>query len=319
MLIKKNKLSQLPENEVTDESLYLNRRQFINKAALLTAAAALPQVAFANNPVSELQYKNLGKSSYSTTEALTPFEDVTSYNNFYEFGIGKEDPAKYAVNFPGKSEPWRVVIDGECDKPGEYAYDELIQPFTLEERIYRLRCVEGWSMVIPWVGFSLADLLKKAQPNSRAKFVEFTTLYNPQQMPGQQRQVLQWPYVEGLRIDEAMNPLSLLAVGLYGKELPGQNGAPIRLVTPWKYGFKSIKSIVQIRFVEKMPQSSWMRAGPREYGFYSNVNPDVSHPRWSQARERRIGDILKRKTLMFNGYQEQVAHLYTGMDLKRDF
>jgi sulfoxide reductase catalytic subunit YedY len=318
MLIKKNKLSELSENQVTDENLYLNRRQFIGKS-ILVAAAALPKVAFSNKPISESQYKNLGKSPYSTSEELTPFEDIVSYNNFYEFGVDKSAPAKYATNFPDKSEPWRVVIDGECDKPGEYAYDDLIKPFTLEERIYRLRCVEGWSMVIPWVGFSLAELLKKAQPNSRAKFVEFTTLYNPQQMPGQQRQVLQWPYVEGLRIDEAMNPLSLLAVGLYGKELLGQNGAPIRLVTPWKYGFKSIKSIVQIRFVEEMPQSSWMRAGPREYGFYSNVNPDVSHPRWSQARERRIGELLKRKTLMFNGYQEQVAHLYTGMDLKRDF
>ena len=319
MLIKKNKYSELPENQVTDESLYLNRRQFINKSAMIAAVTALPKLAFANNPIPEPDYKELSQSPFSTDEELTPFDDITSYNNFYEFGTDKSDPAKYATNFPDKSESWPIIIDGECDKPGEYTYDDLIKPFTLEERIYRLRCVEGWSMVIPWVGFSLADLLKQAQPSSKAKFVEFTTLYNPQQMPGQQRQVLQWPYVEGLRIDEAMNPLSLLAVGLYGKELLGQNGAPIRLVTPWKYGFKSIKSIVQIRFVEKMPVSSWMRAGPSEYGFYSNVNPNVSHPRWSQARERRIGDLLKRETHMFNGYQEQVAHLYTGMDLKRNF
>ncbi len=319
MLIKKNKYSELPENQVTDESLYLNRRQFINKSAMIAAVTALPKLAFANNPIPEPDYKELSQSPFSTDEELTPFDDITSYNNFYEFGTDKSDPAKYATNFPDKSESWPIIIDGECDKPGEYTYDDLIKPFTLEERIYRLRCVEGWSMVIPWVGFSLADLLKQAQPSSKAKFVEFTTLYNPQQMPGQQRQVLQWPYVEGLRIDEAMNPLSLLAVGLYGKELLGQNGAPIRLVTPWKYGFKSIKSIVQIRFVEKMPVSSWMRAGPSEYGFYSNVNPNVSHPRWSQTRERRIGDLLKRETHMFNGYQEQVAHLYTGMDLKRNF
>ena len=319
MLIKKNKYSESPENQVTDESLYLNRRQFINKSAMIAAVSALPKLAFANNPIPEPDYKDLSQSPFSTDEELTPFDDITSYNNFYEFGTDKSDPAKYAAHFPDKSESWPIIIDGECDKPGEYTYDDLIKPFTLEERIYRLRCVEGWSMVIPWVGFSLADLLKQAQPNSKAKFVEFTTLYNPQQMPGQQRQVLQWPYVEGLRIDEAMNPLSLLAVGLYGKELLGQNGAPIRLVTPWKYGFKSIKSIVQIRFVEKMPVSSWMRAGPSEYGFYSNVNPNVSHPRWSQARERRIGDLLKRETHMFNGYQEQVAHLYTGMDLKRNF
>ena len=212
-----------------------------------------------------------------------------------------------------------MVIEGECDNPGEYDLDDLMKPFTLEERIYRLRCVEGWSMVIPWLGFSLADLLKQAKPNSKAKYVEFTSLYNPQQMPGQQSSVLQWPYVEGLRIDEAMNPLAFLATGLYGNSLPGQNGAPLRLVTPWKYGFKSIKSITQIRFVEKQPVSSWMLAGPAEYGFYSNVNPNVSHPRWSQAKERRIGEFLKRDTKMFNGYQEQVSHLYTGMDLKKHF
>lgn len=313
MLIKKNNGFSLPDNQVTDEKLYRSRRDFMTKAGLLAASAVIPSIA------SSSPYEDLTKSAFSTDEALTPFQDITTYNNFYEFGTGKDDPARYATNFPDKSEPWRVVIDGECDNPGTYDYDELIRPFTLEERIYRLRCVEGWSMVIPWVGFSLADLIKQAKPNSKAKFVEFTTLYHPGQMPGQQRSVLQWPYVEGLRIDEAMNPLTLMAVGLYGKELLGQNGAPIRLVVPWKYGFKSIKSIVQIRFVEKIPVSSWMKAAPREYGFYSNVNPAVSHPRWSQARERRIGEILKRPTELFNGYSEQVSQLYSGMDLKQNF
>lgn len=314
MLIKTNKGFSLPDNQVTDEKLYHSRRDFIAKAGILAASAAIPTVASAS-----AEFAGLTESSLSTDEALTPFKDITTYNNFYEFGTAKEDPARHATNFPDKSEPWHVVIDGECDNPGQYEYDDLIRPFTLEERVYRLRCVEGWSMVIPWVGFSLADLLKQAKPNSKAKFVEFTTLYHPGQMPGQQRSVLQWPYVEGLRIDEAMNPLSLLAVGLYGKELLGQNGAPIRLVVPWKYGFKSIKSIVQIRFVEKMPVSSWMKAASREYGFYSNVNPDVSHPRWSQAKERRIGEILKRPTELFNGYGEQVSHLYSGMDLRQHF
>lgn len=313
MLIKKNTGFSLPDNQVTDEKVYRSRREFMAKAGALAATVAMPSI------VSASLYDSAAKSAFSTDEELTPFQDITTYNNFYEFGTGKDDPAKYATNFPDKSEPWRVVIDGECDNPGAYDYDDLIRPFSLEERIYRLRCVEGWSMVIPWVGFSLADLIKQAKPNSKAKFVEFTTLYHPGQMPGQQRSVLQWPYVEGLRMDEAMNPLSLMAVGLYGKELQGQNGAPIRLVVPWKYGFKSIKSIVQIRFVEKMPVSSWMKAAPKEYGFYSNVNPDVSHPRWSQARERRIGEILKRPTELFNGYGELVSHLYSGMDLKQHF
>lgn len=320
MYFKKNKLGLLKEHEVTDEKLYINRRQFINKATLLAGIAALPLQTLASSPGRVIsKYKGLQKSPFSTVEDLTSYDSVTTYNNFYEFGVDKNDPAKNATEFPDKSEPWRVVIDGECDNPGEYDLEKLIKPFTLEERIYRLRCVEGWSMVIPWIGFSLADLLKQAQPNSKAKYVEFNTLYNPQQMPGQQSSVLKWPYVEGLRIDEAMNPLSFLATGLYGNELLGQNGAPLRLVTPWKYGFKSIKSITKIRFVEKEPVSSWMVAGPAEYGFYSNVNPDVSHPRWSQSRERRIGEVLKRKTTLFNGYEEQVGHLYTGMDLKKHF
>ena len=320
MHFKKNRLGLLKEYEVTDEKLYINRRQFINKAALLAGLAALPLQTLGSSVDRAIpKYKSLQKSLFSTVEDLTSYDSVTTYNNFYEFGVGKNDPAQNATKFPDKAEPWRVVIDGECDNPGEYDLEKLIKPFTLEERIYRLRCVEGWSMVIPWIGFSLSDLLKQAKPNSKAKYVEFNTLYNPQQMPGQQSSVLKWPYVEGLRIDEAMNPLSFLATGLYGNDLLGQNGAPLRLVTPWKYGFKSIKSITQIRFVEKQPVSSWMVAGPAEYGFYSNVNPDVSHPRWSQSRERRIGEVLKRKTTLFNGYEEQVGHLYTGMDLKKHF
>jgi len=318
MLIKRNKLGLLPESDVTDEQTYLNRRQFLTKTAVLASAMSVPQIASAKIEAPEAKYQ-LPVSPFSADETLTDYESVTTYNNFYEFGTAKSDPAQNATRFPDKQEPWRVVIDGECDNPGEYDLDQLLKPFTMEERIYRLRCVEGWSMVIPWLGYSLADVLKQAKPNSKAKYVEFSTLYNPQQMPGQQSRVLQWPYVEGLRLDEAMNPLSFLATGLYGNDLLGQNGAPFRLVVPWKYGFKSIKSIVQIRFVEKQPTSSWMIAAPSEYGFYSNVNPAVSHPRWSQSKERRIGEFLKRETLPFNGYQEQVADLYTGMDLRKHF
>lgn len=319
MLIKRKRAWDLAQKEVTDYQVYKNRRQFLNAALTLGVASALPRIGSAK-PVDELEvYKGLKASAFSTDEKATSFESITTYNNFYEFGTSKEAPSLYATEFPDTSKPWRVEIDGECDNPGVYEYDDLIKPFTLEERIYRMRCVEGWSMVIPWVGFPLGELLKRAQPNSRAKFVEFTTLYDPEQMPGQRRAVLEWPYVEGLRIDEAMHPLTILSVGLYGKELLGQNGAPIRLVVPWKYGFKSIKSIVRIRFVENMPESAWMKANLGEYGFYSNVNPDVDHPRWSQRRERRIGEFLKRETLMFNGYGDEVAELYTGMDLKRHY
>jgi len=319
MLIKTNKLGESPSSEITDQQTYINRRQFLNTAAMLTTASILPTSLAMAAAEPKTSFKDLVKSPYSTDEDPTSYIDVTSYNNFYEFGTNKTSPALMAGEFPDKSKPWRIVIDGECDKPGEYDYDDLIRPFTLEERVYRFRCVEGWSMVIPWVGFPLADLIKRAEPNSRAKYVEFTTLYDPEQLPGQKRKVLDWPYTEGLIIDEAMNPLTLMAVGLYGEELLGQNGAPIRLVVPWKYGFKSIKSIVHIRFVETLPVSAWMKAGPREYGFYSNVNPDVDHPRWSQNKERRIGEFLKRKTDMFNGYEEQVADLYTGMDLTKNF
>jgi sulfoxide reductase catalytic subunit YedY len=296
----------------------LNRRQFINGAAGLAAASAMPLSFAAKAPTGEA-FTDLQQSDFSTEEKTTTYESITTYNNFYEFGTDKESPSALAADFPDRSEPWMITVDGECDKPGKYDYSELIKTQTLEERIYRLRCVEGWSMVIPWVGFPLAEILKQAQPNSKAKFVEFTTLYDPEQMPGQRRRVLNWPYREGLRMDEAMHPLTLLAVGLYGREMPGQNGAPIRLVVPWKYGFKSIKSIVRIRFVEEMPLTAWVQANAGEYGFYSNVNPDVNHPRWSQRRERRIGEFLKRETLMFNGYGDEVAELYSGMDLKRYF
>ena len=319
MFYKKQKSWEIAESEVTDYEVYQNRRQFLGTSLAVGLAGALPTMALADVTEQPKPFVDVSKSPFSTDEEKTDFESITTYNNFYEFGTSKQDPAINTTAFPDRSQPWKVVIDGECDKPGTYDYEDLIKPFTLEERIYRMRCVEGWSMVIPWIGFPLADLLKKAQPNSKAKFVEFTTLYDPKQMPGQRRAVLDWPYVEGLRIDEAMNPLTLLSVGLYGKELLGQNGAPIRLVVPWKYGFKGIKSIVRIRFVEEMPQTAWMKANAREYGFYSNVNPDVDHPRWSQAKERRIGEFLKRKTLMFNGYGEQVADLYAGMDLKRYF
>ena len=319
MIIKSKNRNDIATAEITDYQVYLNRRQFLSGAAGVAIAGALPSSLLAESTPPAPSYKNLVASGFSTTETKTPFDDVTSYNNFYEFSTNKSSPAPLSKNFPDKSKPWRVTIEGECEKPGKYEYDDLIKPYPLEERIYRMRCVEGWSMVIPWVGFPLADLIKQAQPTSRAKYVEFTTLYDPKQMPGQKREVLDWPYTEGLRMDEAMNPLTILTVGLYGQELLGVNGAPIRLVVPWKYGFKSIKSIVNIRFVETMPVSAWMKAGPREYGFYSNVNPNVDHPRWSQARERRIGEFLKRETLMFNGYEEQVAHLYTGMDLKRNF
>ncbi len=321
MLIKSISSASIKEHDVTDAHIYLNRRKFLSQSALLASAALLPSIArpeITQAPVTE-RFTNLPHQDYASGESQTPFDAVTSYNNFYEFGTDKASPARLASRFPDKSKPWRLVIDGECDTPLELDYQDMLKTVTLEERIYRFRCVEGWSMVIPWVGFALATLLQRAKPNSRAKFVEMTTLYDPKQMPGQKRAVLDWPYVEGLRIDEAMHPLTLLSVGLYGRELLGQNGAPIRLVVPWKYGFKSIKSIVRIRFVETMPQTAWMKANAREYGFYSNVNPQVDHPRWSQRKERRIGEFFKRDTLMFNGYTEQVAHLYSGMDLVKNF
>ena len=302
--------------EITPKSIYLDRRRFMKQSVtaglLLAADAMLPAWA--------KQWPELSKSAFSTDEKVNSLEDITHYNNFYEFGTGKKDPAKNAGMFNPK--PWSIVVEGECDKPGTFNLEDFIKPYALEERIYRLRCVEGWSMVIPWVGFSLADMLKTFEPNSKAKYVEFTTLFDKSRMPGQERRVLKWPYVEGLRIDEAMNPLPIMAVGLYGDILPNQNGAPIRLVVPWKYGFKSIKSIVKIRFTETEPKCTWNVTAPKEYGFYSNVNPEVDHPRWSQKKERVIGRPFwepKRETEMFNGYGEQVAHLYDGMDLKKNF
>jgi sulfoxide reductase catalytic subunit YedY len=256
----------------------------------------------------------------STSEAQNSSEDITTYNNFYEFGTAKDDPARLAARF--RPRPWSVTIAGEAGVTGTFALEDILKPHPLEERIYRLRCVEAWSMVIPWIGFPLGDLLKRFRPTSRARYVAFTTVLRPNEMPGQRFPVLDWPYVEGLRIDEAMHPLTLLAVGLYGEVLPNQNGAPLRLVVPWKYGFKSIKSIVEIRFTEKQPPTSWNRSAPQEYGFYANVNPDVDHPRWSQARERRIGAGLfnpRVPTLPFNGYAEQVAGLYRGLDLRKNY
>ena len=307
------------ESEVTEERLYLNRRQFIQRAATLgaslgLAAAASPLISCGTD-LDAAGDASAGRSAQQ--EKLTPYEDVTTYNNFYEFGTGKGDPAKHAHTLVTR--PWTISVEGECNKPGVYDIDDILKRYPAEERIYRLRCVEAWSMVIPWLGFPLADFITDLEPTSHAKFVEFTTLYDPGQMPGQRRPVLDWPYVEGLRMDEAMHPLTVLAVGLYGKTLPNQNGAPLRLVVPWKYGFKSIKSIVSMRFVREQPISTWMRAAPREYGFYSNVNPEVDHPRWSQKRERRIGELRRRPTQLFNGYAEQVAHLYAGMDLRRYF
>lgn len=298
-------------SEITPRDVYLNRREFIRGAALVGAATLLPAHAFS---AAKLSHK---KSPLSTNDELTPLKDITQYNNFYEFGTDKHSPATAAQSL--KTRPWTVAVEGEIAQPKVYDIDELLRLAPLEERIYRLRCVEGWSMVIPWVGFPLAEVIRRAQPTSRAKYIEFTTLNDPKTMPGQQYRVLDWPYLEGLRMDEAMHPLTILAVGLYGEVLPNQNGAPIRLVVPWKYGFKSIKSIVRMRFVEKQPVSAWTKAAPSEYGFYSNVNPQVDHPRWSQARERRIGEFLKRKTLPFNGYGDQVAQLYAGMDLVKYF
>jgi sulfoxide reductase catalytic subunit YedY len=284
----------------------------ITTGMLLAVDAMLPAWA--------KQWPDIPSSQFSSDEALTSYKDITTYNNFYEFGTGKEDPAKNATGF--KPRPWNIEVSGECNKPGTFDLEDFIKPYALQEYIYRLRCVEGWSMVIPWVGFSLSEMLKSFEPTSKAKFVEFTTLYDKSRMPGQQRRVLNWPYVEGLRIDEAMNELPIMAVGLYGDILPNQNGAPIRLVVPWKYGFKSIKSIVKIRFTDTRPRTTWNETAPDEYGFYSNVNPNVDHPRWSQKKERRIGEPFckpKIDTLMFNGYADQVAHLYQGMDLVKNF
>ncbi|MBX3174297.1 MAG: protein-methionine-sulfoxide reductase catalytic subunit MsrP [Gemmatimonadaceae bacterium] len=324
---------KITSSEMTPESAYLNRRKFLVAAGVVGVGLAGAKVLSADGEpmppaagtggLDARQAGQQGQGSLGTPYGLqpndepTPFADVTGYNNFYEFGTGKEDPAANAQAF--RARPWTVKVDGLCEKPGDYALEDFLKPSKMEDRIYRMRCVEAWSMVIPWRGIPLKDVIDRAQPRASAKFVEFTTLMDPAQMPGQRYPILDWPYKEGLRLDEARHPLTLLATGVYGRNLPNQNGAPLRLVVPWKYGFKGIKSIVRMRFVEEMPRSAWMKAIASEYGFYANVNPEVDHPRWSQATERRIGEFRRRPTLMFNGYADQVASLYAGMDLRRNY
>lgn len=324
MLIKTKILSDVKALEITPKEVFMNRRRFIQSTALAGAGSALMPGLLSTSALAAtdakrgLKLDGVIKSPLSTAEEPTPFKYATTYNNYYEFGTGKDDPAVMARDF--KPKPWKVRVDGEVGKPGEYDFDDLVKPHQLEERIYRFRCVERWSMVVPWVGIPLADIIKRFEPTSKAKYVAFETLNDPQRMPGQTRRVLDWPYVEGLRMDEAMNPLTLMAVGLYGEELLPQNGAPIRLVVPWKYGFKSIKAIVGIRLLEAMPPTTWNKSAPGEYGFYANVNPQVHHPRWSQAKEERLGGgyfTPKLDTQLFNGYGEEVAALYNGMDLSR--
>jgi sulfoxide reductase catalytic subunit YedY len=301
----------IPSSEITDESLYWSRREFLQAAGIGVAAVG-GFIPFANT---------LGtgdrRPGSVRDDKLTPYEDITAYNNYYEFGSGKDDPSRNAGGL--KTRPWKIEVAGEVKRPATYDLDDFLKPFTPVERVYRLRCVEAWSMVIPWLGIPLKDIIDRLEPTSKAQFVEFTTLYDPKQMPGQRSQILEWPYVEGLRMDEARHPLTLIVTGLYGKPVPNQNGAPLRLIVPWKYGFKGGKSLVKIRFTEQPPMTTWNIAAPNEYGFYANVNPEVDHPRWSQARERRVGEFFKRKTLMFNGYADQVASLYAGMDLRKNF
>jgi len=306
MLIRRP--DDIPSSEITPERDYLDRRRFLG---LGTAAAALALAAPASLAA-------CADAEGAQADAPNSWDEITSYNNFYEFGTGKSDPAENAPKTL-KTRPWTVRVDGLCARPGQYAFDDLVRQNRIQNRTYRFRCVEAWSMVVPWNGIPLRDVIARAQPQPSAKYVEFTTLMDPEQMPGQRRQVLDWPYVEGLRMDEAMHPLALLATGIYNRPLPAQNGAPLRLVVPWKYGFKSIKSIVRIRFTAQQPATAWNVSAPGEYGFYANVNPEVDHPRWSQARERRIGDgwFRRRDTLPFNGYADQVASLYRGMDLRR--
>lgn len=336
MLIQITPRSACRASEITAEATYLSRRRFLANTGLLLAGAALPALASGAAPRYEgvtpaaapswLAAKlpdTRWKATELPGETLTPFRDASQYNNFYEFGPSKTDPAANAHQLP--TEPWAVVIDGEVGKPGRYALEDLFSPFALQERIYRMRCVEAWSMVIPWLGVPLAELLTRVEPTSKARYVRFETLKDPEHMPGMRSHfaLLDWPYVEGLRLDEAMNPLTLLAVGMYGRVLPNQNGAPLRLVVPWKYGFKSIKSIVRISLLAEQPTTTWQGMAPQEYGFYANVNPNVDHPRWTQAQERRLPSGVfspnLRKTLMFNGYAEEVASLYAGMDLRRHY
>ena len=316
MLIRVVPQHPIRSSEITPESVYSDRRSFLKEAGLLGLAAV--GVAACSSEGGAQQGGQQVRTSISGAELkpeLTPWEDVTTYNNFYEFGTSKEDPAENATKL--RTKPWTVQVEGLVAKPGRYDLEDFLKPYKMEERIYRHRCVEAWSMVVPWLGFPMADFVKAMQPLGSAKFIEFNTLLDPKQMPGQRFPVLEWPYVEGLRIDEAMNPLAFFAVGVYGKTLPNQNGAPLRHIVPWKYGFKGAKSIVRIRFTESQPKTAWNEAAADEYGFYANVNPMVDHPRWTQARERRIGELRRRPTLMFNGYAEQVASLYAGMDLRK--
>jgi len=304
-------------SEITPQSVYQNRRKFLKSTVALSIGGPSLWALGTNTASAAVKFENVASSPFSTSDKLTDYEDVTTYNNFYEFGTDKRSPAKLAKNLTTR--PWSVKVEGECENPKDWDIEDILKQFTLEERIYRHRCVEAWSMVIPWVGFSLGDFLKVHRPTSKARYIEMVTVYRPEEMPGQKPSLfggLDWPYVEGLRIDEAMNPLSIFAVGLYGEHMPNQNGAPIRLVVPWKYGFKGIKSIVSVRFTEEQPLNTWQHQGPKEYGFYANVNPNVDHPRWSQASERRVGTLFGRiPTLMFNGYEEQVASMYSDMDL----
>jgi sulfoxide reductase catalytic subunit YedY len=318
MLIKKS--GEIKESEITPESVYNSRRNFLRAGAVgamgALAGGLWARDSFGRPVMTQAELAGIVKSPLSTDEEQNSWEQITGYNNFYEFGMGKDDPARYAHEM--NIDPWSVKVEGMVGKPGDYSVDDLIKPNKLEERIYRFRCVEAWSAVIPWVGAPLKDVLERLQPESGAKYVAFETLNRPDEMRGQRTRSLQWPYIEGLRLDEAMHPLTLLAVGLYGRALPNQNGAPIRLIVPWKYGYKSIKSIVNIKLTKDEPPTSWNVANAREYGFYSNVNPEVSHPRWSQATERPLGGFLKnKKTLMFNGYADQVAAMYDGMDLSK--
>jgi sulfoxide reductase catalytic subunit YedY len=306
----------IPSSEITPEHVYFNRRQFIAAAAGAAGLAAAPGALGALSRQEQQIPERFKTMRSERNEQLNSYEDITTYNNYYEFGTGKGDPARSSGNF--RPRPWTVSISGHVNKPGDYQLEDILRPVALEDRVYRLRCVEAWSMVIPWQGFPLYELINRVEPTGNAKFVEFRTVVRPEEMPGQRVPVLQWPYVEGLRMDEAMHPLTLMVTGVYGLDLLNQNGAPLRLVVPWKYGFKGVKSIVSMRFVEEMPLNSWQAQNSYEYGFYANVNPEVDHPRWSQARERRLPSLFQnRPTLMFNGYADQVAHLYAGMDLAR--